>query len=48
MEKMTEFLVKIVKEAAGLITPEFEIKAKGEFGDLVTNFDFEIESYLIE
>ncbi len=48
MEKMTEFLVQIVKEAAGLITPEFEIKAKGEFGDLVTNFDLEIESYLIK
>lgn len=47
MEKITEFLIYIVKQAADLITPEFVIKAKDDAGDLVTNFDFEIENFII-
>ena len=38
-----EFLINVVKEASNLITDEFEVKAKDSKGDLVTNFDYEIE-----
>lgn len=48
MEKVTEFLIDVVKQASMLITPEFEIKAKDDYGDLVTNFDLEIETFIIE
>ena len=43
-----KFLIDVVKGASLLITEEFEINAKGEDGDLVTNFDFEVEQYIIE
>lgn len=43
-----KFLIDVVKGASLLITDEFEINAKGEDGDLVTNFDFEIEKYIIK
>lgn len=42
-----EFLIKVVKEASSLITDEFEVKAKDDKGDLVTNFDYEIEKNII-
>ncbi len=47
MNKDTEFLINLVKDANMLITDEFEVKAKGTDGDLVTNFDLEIENYII-
>lgn len=47
MEKITQFLIDIVKKAASFITPEFEVKAKDDKGDLVTNFDLEIEKFMI-
>lgn len=47
MNKDLEFLIELVKSASLLITDEFEIKAKDNKGDLVTNFDYEIEKYII-
>ena len=48
MTKELEFLIKIVKEASLLITDEFEVKAKDDKGDLVTNFDYEVEQFIID
>ena len=48
MSEDLKFLIDVVKGASLLITDEFEINAKGDNGDLVTNFDFEIEKYIIE
>ncbi len=48
MSKDLKFLIDVVKGASLLITDEFEINAKGNNGDLVTNFDFEIEKYIID
>lgn len=48
MNKDLKFLIDVVKDARLLITDEFEINAKGNNGDLVTNFDFEIEKYIID
>ena len=48
MSEDLKFLIDIVKGASLLITDEFEINAKEDDGDLVTNFDFEIENYIIE
>lgn len=43
MSEELVFLIDVVKEASSLITPDFEVKAKGNNGDLVTNFDLKIE-----
>ena len=48
MTKELEFLIKIVKEANKLITDDFIVKSKGDHGDLVTNFDLEIEKFIID
>ena len=48
MSEEIVFLIEVVKEANSLITPDFEVKAKGNDGDLVTNFDLEIENFIIE
>lgn len=48
MSEDLKFLIELVKGASLLINDEFEINAKGDNGDLVTNFDFEIEKYIIE
>ena len=48
MEAITKFLINIVKKSAKLINNDLKISAKGEKGDLVTNFDFSIEKFLIE
>lgn len=50
MSNELEFLIKLVKEASSLINDQFEVKEKkGELvGDLVTNFDYEIEKYMID
>ncbi len=48
MSKDLKFLIELVKGASNLITDEFEVKAKDDKGDLVTNFDYEIEKYMID
>ena len=48
MSEELKFLIDVVKGASLLITDEFEMNSKGEDGDLVTNFDFQIEEYIIE
>ena len=44
---MIEFLKKIVSEATILTNKSFEVHAKDDKGDLVTNLDLEIEKFLI-
>ncbi len=48
MSKDLEFLIELVKNASLLIDDEFEVKAKDDKGDLVTNFDYEIEKFIID
>lgn len=48
MSTELKFLIELVKNASKLITDEFEVKAKDDKGDLVTNFDYEIEKYIID
>lgn len=43
-----KFLIEVVRGASHLINDEFEVKAKDDKGDLVTNFDYEIEQFIIE
>lgn len=47
MSNELKFLIDLVKGASLLINDEFEIKVKDENGDLVTNFDYEIEKYIM-
>ena len=47
MNKEVEFLKRVVINASKLITEEFEINAKDEYGDLVTDFDYEVEKFII-
>ena len=46
-EELT-FLINTVKEASKIITNDFNVKAKGNKGDLVTNFDYEIERFILD
>lgn len=48
MSKEVDFLIHLVKQASLLITDDVYVKAKGDNGDLVTNFDYEIEEYMIK
>lgn len=48
MSKDLKFLIEVVKDASLLINHEFEVKAKDGKGDLVTNFDYEIEQFIID
>ena len=50
MSNELKFLIKLVKEASLLVNDKFEVKEKkGELvGDLVTNYDYEIEKYMID
>lgn len=48
MSSELEFLIELVKNASLLINDEFEVKSKDDKGDLVTNFDYEIERYIID
>ncbi len=48
MSKDLEFLINLVKEASLLITDDMHVKAKDDKGDLVTNFDYEIEKFIID
>ena len=45
MNKEASFLKRIVLDASKLITDDFEVKAKDDKGDLVTNFDYEVEKF---
>lgn len=47
MNKDTQFLIDLVKEASLLINEDMHVQAKGNKGDLVTNFDYEIEKFII-
>lgn len=47
MSDELKFLIELVKDASLLINDEFEVKVKDENGDLVTNFDYEIEEYIM-
>ncbi len=47
MNSITKFLIEIVKEAGQLINENIQIKSKDDNGDIVTNFDYEIEKYII-
>jgi len=47
-EKIRQFLIKITKEASVLISDEFKVEQKGDAYDLITNFDVEIEEFLIK
>lgn len=48
MSEEVKFLINLVKEASLLIDDEFVIESKGDEGDLVTNFDFKVEKYIID
>ncbi len=48
MEKITSFMIEAVKSASRFIFGKMEVSPKGDFGDLVTNMDYNIEKYLIE
>ena len=48
MSEDLKFLISLVKGASNLITEDFQVKAKGDNGDLVTNLDYEVEKYIIE
>lgn len=41
--KDIEFLKNVVLEASRLINENKIVKNKGEYGDLVTNFDYEMD-----
>ena len=47
MTNELKFIIDTVKEASKLITEEFEVKAKDDKGDLVTNFDYEVEQFIM-
>ena len=42
-----KFLIDLVQQASHLINDELVVNAKDDKGDLVTNFDYEIEKYII-
>jgi myo-inositol-1(or 4)-monophosphatase len=48
MTKHTKFLIKLARRAAKMVTPNFVVRAKDNQGDLVTNFDIEIEKFIIQ
>ncbi len=47
MSKEVEFLKRLAKKSAKLISKDINVYSKDEKGDLVTNFDYEIEKYII-
>ena len=47
MIKELEFLLRVCKEASCQITDDLVIESKDDKGDLITNFDIEIEKFLI-
>jgi len=47
MSNSLKYLIKIVKQASKLISDSFMVNAKDENNDLITDFDLEIEQFLI-
>ena len=47
MTKELEFLIDVVRSASKIITDDFIVEAKGNKGDLVTTYDYEVEKYII-
>jgi len=47
MNKDTKFLIETVKLASEIITDDFIVNSKDDNGDLVTNFDAEVEDFII-
>ena len=43
-----DFLIEVVKQASQIISEDFEVNAKGDDGDLVTNLDYEVEKFIID
>ncbi len=48
MQKITKYLCGIIQQAAKITTKSFNVYAKDEFGDIVTDIDKSVESFLIE
>lgn len=48
MSEDTRFLVRVVKRASRLIAGKMKVQDKGEHGDLVTNFDFSVEKFIVD
>lgn len=48
MSEDLKFLIDVVKGASNLLNDDFEVKPKGDKGDVVTNLDYEIEKYIID
>ena len=48
MSEVLKFIIELVKNASLLIDNKFEVKEKGDNGDLVTNLDYKVEKYIIE
>lgn len=48
MQKITQFLVNLVKQASLIINKNKTIHKKDDKGDLVTDFDYAIEKFMIE
>ena len=47
MSEDLKFLIDVVRNASFLINDELKVKAKDDKGDVVTNFDYAIENYII-
>ena len=47
MSNELKFLIELVKEAKLMITDNYEVKPKGNSGDLVTDIDYKIEEFFI-
>lgn len=48
MQKLTKYLCGIVQQAARITNKSFNIYNKDEFGDIVTDIDKKVETFLIE
>ncbi|MCM1403919.1 MAG: inositol monophosphatase [Prevotella sp.] len=48
MQKITKFLCGIIQQAAKITNKSFNVYAKDNFGDIVTDIDKDVESFLIE
>ena len=48
MQKITKYLCRIIKQAAKMTDQSFKVYSKDEFGDIVTDIDKKIESFLID
>ena len=48
MNEITEFLIDLLKKASRIIKNKPEVHLKGNKGDLVTTFDYEIEKFITQ